>query len=110
MTEITSMPQWLVKEHTYEVPFGLVNLEGNKIISIKEKPQYKYFVSAGIYIWDPKVLEYVPFNEFYDMPELFNFLVNKKYEVTSFHLQDYWCDVGRIEEYKKANEEYSNYF
>jgi NDP-sugar pyrophosphorylase family protein len=58
----------------------------------------------------PEVLKYIPDNEFYDMPTLFEKLIEKNKNALSFPLREYWLDIGRIEEYKKANEEYGEVF
>jgi dTDP-glucose pyrophosphorylase len=99
-----------VREHKYQVPFGVVNLEGNKIRSIEEKPTFNFFVSAGIYVLEPETIDLIPKNEFFDMPDLFNKLIEAKKETVSFPIKEYWTDIGRIEEYKKANEEFGRVF
>jgi len=99
-----------VGEYDFQVPYGVVNIDGSNIISIEEKPTYKFFVSAGIYMLNPKVLDYIPQNEFFDMPTLFEKLISEKQNIISFPLREYWLDIGRIEEYKKGNEEYDKVF
>ena len=99
-----------VREYDFQVPYGVVNIDESHIVSIEEKPIYKFFVSAGIYMLNPEVIDYIPKNEFFDMPTLFEKLVSKKKNVISFPLREYWIDIGRIEEYKKANEEYGEMF
>ncbi|MFW0713415.1 nucleotidyltransferase family protein [Aliarcobacter butzleri] len=99
-----------VREYDFQVPYGVVNIKDSKIISIEEKPTHKFFVSAGIYMLSPEVLEYIPENQFYDMPTLFEKMISKGKNTISFPLREYWLDIGRIEEYKKANEEYDEVF
>ena len=99
-----------VREYSYTVPFGVVELEENNIKNIKEKPTHTYFVSAGMYILNPQSLIYIPNNEYYDMPDLFKALIKEDKKTISFPITEYWLDIGRIEEYKKANEEYERFF
>ena len=99
-----------VRDYDFQVPFGVVSIKDTKILSIDEKPKHKFFVNAGIYMFDPEILEYIPKNEFYDMPTLFKKLIDKNKKVISFPLREYWLDVGRIEEYEKANLEYPKEF
>ncbi|QKF58957.1 nucleotidyltransferase family protein [Aliarcobacter lanthieri] len=99
-----------VREYDFQVPYGVVNIKDSKILSIEEKPIHKFFVSAGIYMLSEKVLEYIPQNQFYDMPTLFEKLISLNENTISFPLREYWLDIGRIEEYEKANEEYSEVF
>lgn len=109
-TSNSSMGTMCVREYDFQVPYGVVNIEDSKITSIEEKPTHKFFVSAGIYMLSPNALEYIPNNEFYDMPTLFEKLINEKKNTISFPLREYWLDIGRLEEYKKANEEYDEVF
>jgi len=99
-----------VREYDFQVPYGVVNIKDSKIISIEEKPTHEFFVSAGIYMLNPEVLQYIPANQFYDMPTLFEKLINENKNTISFPLREYWIDIGRIEEYKKANDEYDEVF
>lgn len=105
-----SMGTMCVREYDFQVPYGVVNIQDSKILSIEEKPVHKFFVSAGIYMLSPEVLEYIPKNQFYDMPTLFEKIINENGNAISFPLREYWLDIGRIEEYKKANEEYNEVF
>jgi len=99
-----------VREYDFQVPYGVVNMNGSKILSIEEKPTHSFFVSAGIYMLSPDVLKYIPKNDFYDMPTLFEKFISENKNTISFPLREYWLDIGRIEEYKKANEEYDEVF
>ncbi len=99
-----------VREYDFQVPYGVVNVEDGKILSIEEKPVQKFFVSAGIYMLDPKCIENIPENEFYDMPTLFEELISMNENTISFPLREYWLDIGRLEEYEKANLEYHEVF
>jgi NDP-sugar pyrophosphorylase family protein len=45
-----------VSEYNFELPYGEVKLNNEKVISIKEKPIHKIFVNAGIYILEPDCL------------------------------------------------------
>ena len=105
-----AMATMCVREYDFQVPYGVVNVDGTNILSIEEKPTHKFFVSAGIYMLSPNVLKYIPKNEFYDMPTLFEKIISEKQNAISFPLREYWLDIGRMEEYKKANEEYNEVF
>ena len=105
-----SVATMCVREYDFQVPYGVVNIKDSKIVSIEEKPTHKFFVSAGIYMLSAKVLDYIPNNEFYDMPTLFEKLIGLSENTVSFPIREYWLDIGRMEEYKKANDEYSEVF
>ena len=99
-----------VREYDFQVPFGVVNMENNEIKAIEEKPIYKFFVSAGIYILNPECIDYIPKDEFYDMPTLFEDLIKNNKKTYSFPIREYWMDIGRVEEYEKAQLEYKRIF
>ncbi|MGW8169120.1 MAG: nucleotidyltransferase family protein [Sulfurovaceae bacterium] len=99
-----------VREYDFQVPYGVVNLDGNQIVSIEEKPVHKFFVSAGIYMLSPQALHSIPQNQFYDMPTLFETLIKENKKTASFPIREYWLDIGRMEEYERANHEYSEVF
>jgi NDP-sugar pyrophosphorylase family protein len=105
-----SIATMCVREYDFQVPYGVVNIKDSKIVSIEEKPIHKFFVSAGIYMLSSEVLNYIPKNEFFDMPTLFEKLISLNKNTVSFPLREYWLDIGRMEEYKKANDEYSEVF
>ncbi len=105
-----SMATMCVREYDFQVPYGVVNIKDSKIVSIEEKPIHKFFVSAGIYMLSSEVLNYIPKNEFFDMPTLFEKLISLNKNTVSFPIREYWLDIGRMEEYKKANDEYGEMF
>lgn len=108
--ESNAMATMCVREYDFQVPFGVVELDVGKIKSIKEKPTHSFFVSAGIYMLSPAVLSHIPKDEFYDMPTLFEKMIELKQNLISFPIREYWLDIGRIEEFEKANSEYHEVF
>lgn len=98
-----------VKEYNIDSPYGEVTLKNENISSIEEKPRHKFFVNAGVYILDPKCTRLIP-KKFYDMHSLFKKILSKKYKTVSFPLGEYWVDIGRFGDYKKAKLEYFSQF
>ena len=41
---------------------------------------------------------------------LFEKIISEGKNAISFPLREYWLDIGRMEEYKKANDEYDEVF
>jgi dTDP-glucose pyrophosphorylase/predicted transcriptional regulator len=99
-----------VRKYDFQVPYGIVNIDNSKVTSIEEKPIYDFFVSAGIYMLSSEVLDYIPEGEYYDMPTLFETLIENKKNTLSFPLREYWLDIGRLEDYEKANRDYFKVF
>lgn len=99
-----------VREYDFQVPYGVVNVEEDNIASIDEKPVHNFFVNAGIYILSPSVLKHIPENSFFDMPTLFNILIQSKEKVMPFPIREYWLDIGGIGEFNLANDQYTENF
>jgi dTDP-glucose pyrophosphorylase len=99
-----------IREYYFQVPYGVVNVNGQRIVSIKEKPSHKFFINAGIYILDKCVLNEIPYDTFYDMPTLFEALIANNNIAGSFLIREYWLDVGQKSDYEQANNDYSGVF
>ncbi len=99
-----------VREHETQVPYGVIETDDEYMEGIVEKPTERYFVNAGIYVLEPETLEYVPKNEFFDMPDLFERLIEERREATVFPVREYWQDVGRKEDFQRVNGEYEEVF
>jgi len=91
-----------VREYDYQIPYGVINGEGNKITSMVEKPIQRFFVNAGIYVLSPKVIQSVPENHKIDMPTLLEQHIHETDNVLMFPIHEYWLDIGRMEDFKKA--------
>lgn len=99
-----------VREYDFQVPYGVINIDENRVTKIEEKPVHRFFVNAGIYILSPQVLNKVPYNEYYDMPTLIEDMIKEEKKVSSFPIHEYWLDIGRISEFEKAQLDYKKYF
>jgi len=99
-----------VREYSYQVPYGVVKVDDYNVEMLKEKPLVHHFVNAGIYALNPDVLERIPKGEFYDMTTLLDTLINEKRKVSGFPLRDYWMDIGRMDDYERADNEYRDFF
>ncbi len=109
-TEHDSKATMCIREYDIEVPYGVVNVASENIISIEEKPIHSFFVNAGIYLLEPECIDLIPDNKFYDMPTLFQKLIKFKEKTIPFPLKEYWLDIGRIPDYEKANNDYNEIF
>ena len=96
-----------VREYEHQIPFGVVNFHGNRVTSIIEKPVYREFISAGIYLLSPEFARSVMPGVRVDMPDLFQHHINKGNAVNMFPIHEYWLDIGRMDDFKKAQEDVS---
>jgi NDP-sugar pyrophosphorylase family protein len=94
-----------VREYEFHVPYGVVRLDGAMMTAIDEKPVHSFFVSAGIYVLSPDAVDLIPKNEFFDMPTLFERLLQTGNRAAAYPLREYWLDVGRMEELERARQE-----
>jgi dTDP-glucose pyrophosphorylase len=95
-----------VREYDFQVPYGVVSIKDGRIKTIDEKPTHKFFVSAGMYVLNPPCIDIIPKNQYYDMPSLFEKMIEGNNKVISFPLHEYWVDIGKIDQYNRANQEY----
>lgn len=101
-----------VRQYQNTIPFGLVHIDevDHKLLDIEEKPTKVFFVNAGIYVLNPKVLTYLNFNTYLDMPHFLLNLVKNGMHVTTFPIREYWLDVGHHDNLIQATIDYSQVF
>lgn len=87
------------------IAYGVIELNDNNVKQIVEKPTYEYIISGGMYCLSPKVLSFIPNDQYYEITELFEVAIRKGLKVQSYVIDDYWMDIGRIEDYKRINED-----
>jgi dTDP-glucose pyrophosphorylase len=84
------------------IPYAVLETENNTIKSFKEKPTYTYYSNGGIYLMKKEVLQYVPESFFFNSTDLMEKLIEKKYKVISYPFFGYWLDIGKHDDFKKA--------
>lgn len=99
-----------VRHYDFQIPYGVVEVDHDRLLSIQEKPRYNYFVNAGIAVLEPSVLEFVSPGMSTDMPDLLKKIMAHHLQVRIFPIREYWVDIGRVEELQKAREEYQEIF
>lgn len=97
-----------VREYDYQIPYGVINGEGNKITSMVEKPIQRFFVNAGIYVVSPRVIQSVPENHRIDMPTLLEQHMQERDNILMFPIHEYWLDIGRIDDFNRAQADIHN--
>lgn len=96
-----------VKEFSFKVPYGVVQLDHHEIVNIDEKPMQKCFINAGIYVLEPPAFSLIPKNTKFDMTHLFELLMASGKPTAAFPITEYWQDIGQIHDYNQACDEYS---
>jgi len=92
---------------TYErderIDFGVIKSDSNnQVIEYIEKPINHYNVSTGIYIFEPKVYDYIKVGVHMNLPDLIKILIDNKQKVSCYNLNGHWLDIGRKDDYEVA--------
>jgi dTDP-glucose pyrophosphorylase len=94
-----------VREYEHRVPYGVIESDGMRVKSMIEKPAYRYFINAGVYVLSPSVLNSVCKGQPIDMPSILEQRIKAGEPVNIFPVQEYWLDIGRMEDFHRAQEE-----
>lgn len=90
--------------YSISVPYGIFDLEERIIKGVKEKPTYNYYANSGIYLIKRKLLDLIPDRVFFNATDFMEMLIREGYNVIRFPLVGYWIDIGKPEDYRKAQE------
>ncbi|MEO5378967.1 MAG: nucleotidyltransferase family protein [Magnetococcus sp. DMHC-6] len=100
-----------VRKIQQSIPYGVVRLDSHRLLGIEEKPVQEYFVNAGIYLLDPEVLAFIPpTSGIFDMPFLFQKVIESGLPTAAFPFLDYWLDIGRMGDFHQACKDYPEVF
>lgn len=90
----------------YEIPYGVVSLDdGGRIQALNEKPNYEFLVSTGLYVLERDVLDLIPEDIPFDMPDLIRLCLKNGKQVGAYPVMDStWLDMGEFSEMKKMAE------
>lgn len=100
--EHNSIATMCVRTYEHQVPYGVIQSEGHFIRSMVEKPVQRFFINAGIYLLSPELVKSVKPGTRVDMPALLQQEISNGKEVNTFPMHEYWLDIGRIEDFKRA--------
>ena len=86
-----------------DLQYGVVEVEGDRLTTLSEKPRLDLRINAGIYVIEPAVLARIPRDRVFDATDLIRLLLGRKEHVAAFPIRDYWLDVGRLDDFHKAD-------
>ena len=88
------------------VPYAVIEVDSDhNILSLQEKPMMTYFSNAGIYLFRREIADLIPRGQKLDATDLIENIISKGMKVKSYPLSNYWLDIGRMEDFKKAQED-----
>ena len=88
--------------YNIEVPYAVMETKENTISSFIEKPTYTYFSNGGIYLIKKSILKNIPKNKLFNSTDLMQLLLEKKLNLISYPMHNYWLDIGKPKDYLKA--------
>ncbi|MCC6956482.1 MAG: NTP transferase domain-containing protein [Anaerolineales bacterium] len=90
-----------------KIDLGVLEFDGDqRLKGYIEKPTYNFFVSMGIYVFEPRVLDYIPRNQYLDFPDLVLKLIAGGEQVRGYPFDGYWQDLGRADDYEQAVQDF----
>ncbi|HEX6891882.1 MAG TPA: nucleotidyltransferase family protein [Chryseolinea sp.] len=92
--------------YTVNVPYAVLKTNDHHIESFVEKPSYTYYSNGGIYLFDFELRKLIRSNTFYNATDLMNKLIADDVKnLVHYPLLCYWLDIGKYEDYRKAQED-----
>jgi len=89
--------------HAGELPYGIIEVEGDRLVRMVEKPRLEFLINSGIYVVEPRAIAHIPRERYFDATELIAALAAAGRPVAAFPITDYWLDVGRHDDFHKAD-------
>ena len=99
-----------IKEIVTPFQFGNIFFDGDYVTRIEEKPKIRTKILSGIYIFKPEIFKMIPENEYFGMDKLIEKMLAEKIRIAKYEINDYWLDIGQIDDYQKAQEIYEKHF
>ncbi len=94
-----------VREEEHKIPYGVVKADEHKITSLVEKPTYKYFINAGVYVVSRELVARVDKNQRIDMTDLIEQCLEQQNLVSMFPVHEYWLDIGKMVDFYQAQKD-----
>jgi NDP-mannose synthase len=93
-------------ERTNVVDYGVLHAREDRLVGFEEKPKFPYLVSMGVYIVNRSVLDRVPPGQKYGFDDLMLDMLAKNEPVHIERHAGYWLDIGRVDDYMRAVDEF----
>lgn len=91
------------------IPYAVLETSDQfQVKSFKEKPTYTYYSNGGIYLMKKEILNFIPKDTFFNATDLMEHLIENGYKVTSYPFSGYWLDIGKHEDFNKAQSDIKN--
>jgi len=96
-----------LKRFDISVPYGYVEIgEDSNILKFEEKPKFSFLANAGIYVFEPKIFQYIPEGKTVSLEkETFPLLLGKGGKLNGYYEDAYWADVGTVTDFERVDKE-----
>lgn len=95
-------------ERRIKIDLGVLEFDDDyRIREYHEKPEHRYDVSMGVYVYEPRVLQHIEPGSHLDFPQLVLKLIEAGEQVVAFPTDCLWLDIGRPDDYARAQELYA---
>jgi NDP-sugar pyrophosphorylase family protein len=91
-------------QRSTRMDFGVIETENNRVVHFREKPRLSHLVSMGIYCMEPQMLSHIPCGIPFGFDDLAFRMLDLKEPINTFQHNGFWLDVGRIEDFQKAQD------
>ncbi|MDD3744824.1 MAG: nucleotidyltransferase family protein [Lentimicrobiaceae bacterium] len=91
--------------YSVDIPYAVLETNNGHVLNFREKPTYTYYSNGGIYLMKREVLKHLPIEKHFNATDLMETLIKNGNKVVSYPLAGYWLDIGRHEEYEKAQKD-----
>jgi NDP-sugar pyrophosphorylase family protein len=98
---------------TSKMNYGVLHLDGSihptvrRVVAYEEKPVAVSMVSMGVYVLEPRVVDYIPTDSYFDFPDLVQALLAGGEQVGSYVYDGTWFDIGRHDDYELAAQQWA---
>jgi NDP-sugar pyrophosphorylase family protein len=91
------------------VDYGVVSIDAvsGTLAGYDEKPRRGYHVSSGVYVLSRRILDLIPRDGPFDMPDLIRAAMGEGREVLAHRSGAYWKDIGRLDHYEAASRDFA---
>lgn len=93
--------------YSVDIPYAVLETNNGHVLNFREKPTYTYYSNGGIYLMKREVLQHLPIEKYFNATDLMEVLIKNGSKVISYPLSGYWLDIGRHEEFEKAQRDIS---
>jgi NDP-sugar pyrophosphorylase family protein len=91
-----------------QTDLGVIETNGDYLVKqYIEKPEINISVSMGIYVFESRILSYLPKDRPCDFPDLINLLIHSGEKVIGYPFDGYWLDIGQHCDYDRAVQEFN---